>query len=132
MGTAAIPLYTIVNNCLLVVFESWAGNLDSNPLNVEVLAAPNFDVDSDLFLFDGCTSEIGRVTIHQDGPPPTPPPPTPAPTSVPWPLYGHEDSLKPTISSDGEFIVFKSRTRDLGGTPPENTKYADVYIWQKP
>jgi Tol biopolymer transport system component len=103
------PAIVVVNSCPLIVFESWAGNLDPRPGAPEDLEDPVSDGDSDIFLRNECTGTTERVTLQLDN------------------SFGREDSFDPAISANGLFVAFISRTQDLisGDTNGE----VDIFIW---
>lgn len=103
------PAIVVVNGCPLIVFESWAGNLDPRPGALEDLTDPVSDGDNDIFLRNECTETTERVTLQLDT------------------NFGREDSFDPVISANGLFVAFISRTQDLiaGDTNGE----ADIFVW---
>ncbi|MEW5986284.1 MAG: hypothetical protein AB1791_06590, partial [Chloroflexota bacterium] len=94
-------------NCYLVVFESWATNLDPSVLEDEDL-----DQDSDVFLRDQCAGTTARVSLHNN--------------DLPEYAIGREDSVDPIIVAGGQFVVFKSRTSDL--VTGDDNGEADVFF----
>jgi hypothetical protein len=101
----------------VVIFESWASNL--------VAAGPpggegSDDLDGDIFYRSRgggslCGSALtARISLHEDDPDADGRP-------------GHDDSIDAAISGDGDYIVFKARTRNM--VDNDTNSEPDIFIF---
>jgi Tol biopolymer transport system component len=118
-GDAASTDPAISADGCVVVFESWATNLDTSPGAQENVT----DGDGDIFYRSRgggtpCDSALTeRISLHDDD-------------ELDGGRPSQDDSVDVAISSDGHYIVFKSRTRNIVGN--DTNREADIFIVYQP
>jgi Tol biopolymer transport system component len=107
--TSTGPRYSVSDNGCFVVFTSTAKNL--------IPGQSDGNGASDVFLYDICTDDkVAALVSHADG----------APLKA-----GDGASDQPVISPDGEFVVFRSTSKDLIGLGTSFVGQANVFLWER-
>jgi Tol biopolymer transport system component len=96
-----------------VVFDTVA-SLVAEDDNVDRENAHTFDWERDVYVYDRISESFQLVSQNDSG------------------VVGNGRSFDPSISANGNEIVFTSRSTNLGPSPNEATNWADVFVASNP